>query len=61
MRVSHGMAIAASVKKRRRIEEYFGWVTDTVHLRIRNFRLSFKVAWIFIFEAEPKIRCGSKR
>jgi len=40
-----------SQKRRKRIEECFGWLKDIVLLRKLKHRGLFKVAWIFTFAA----------
>ncbi len=40
-----------SQKKRKRIEECFGWLKDIALLRKLKHRGLFKVAWIFTFAA----------
>lgn len=42
---------AVSQKKRKRLEECFGWLKDIPLLRKLNHRGLFKVAWIFNFGA----------
>jgi transposase len=43
---------AVSQRKRKRIEECFGWLKDIALLRKLRHRGLFKVAWIFTFAAE---------
>jgi hypothetical protein len=42
-----------SQKKRKRIEECFGWLKDIALLRKLKHRGLFKVGWIFTFAAGP--------
>ncbi len=42
---------AVSQRRRKRIEECFGWLKDIALLRKLRHRAMFKVAWIFTFAA----------
>jgi hypothetical protein len=46
-----------SQRKRKRIEECFGWLKDIALLRKLKYRRLFKVAWIFTFAARLTIWC----
>ena len=50
-RTTRHSAYAVSQKKRKRIEECFGWLKDIALLRKLKHRGLFKVAWIFTFAA----------
>lgn len=50
-RTTRHCGYAVSQKKRRRIEECFGWLKDIALLRKLKHRGLFKVAWIFTFAA----------
>jgi transposase len=50
---------AISQKKRKRIEECFGWLKDIALLRKLKHRGLFKVAWIFTFGAAAYNDSGS--
>jgi transposase len=50
-RTTRHAGYAVSQKKRKRIEECFGWLKDIALLRKLKHRGLFKVAWIFTFAA----------
>src|SRR5271168_2261249 len=50
-RTTRHSGYAVSQKKRKRIEECFGWLKDIALLRKLKHRGLFKVAWIFTFAA----------
>ena len=50
-RTTRHSGYAVSQKKRKRIEECFGWIKDIALLRKLKHRGLFKVAWIFTFAA----------
>jgi len=50
-RTTRHTGYAVSQKKRKRIEECFGWMKDIALLRKLKHRGLFKVAWIFTFAA----------
>jgi transposase len=50
-RTTRRSGYAVSQKKRKRIEECFGWLKDIALLRKLKHRGLFKVAWIFTFAA----------
>ena len=50
-RTTRHAGYSASQKKRKRIEECFGWMKDIALLRKLKHRGLFKVAWIFTFAA----------
>jgi transposase len=50
-RTTRHSAYAVSQKKRKRIEECFGWLKDIALLRKLKHRGLFKVSWIFTFAA----------
>jgi len=50
-RTTRHTGYAISQKKRKRIEECFGWLKDVALLRKLKHRGLFKVAWIFTFAA----------
>jgi transposase len=50
-RTTRHAGYAASQKKRKRIEECFGWLKDIALLRKLKHRGLFKVGWIFTFAA----------
>ena len=50
-RTTRHAGYAVSQKKRKRIEECFGWMKDIALLRKLKHRGLFKVAWIFTFAA----------
>jgi len=50
-RTTRHSGYAVSQKKRKRIEECFGWLKDIALLRKLRHRGLFKVAWIFTFAA----------
>jgi len=45
------LAMPVSQKKKKRIEECFGWLKDIALLRKLKHSGPFKVAWIFTFAA----------
>jgi len=49
--ISLALANAISQKKRKRIEECFGWLKDIALLRKLKHRGLFKVGWIFTLAA----------
>jgi IS5 family transposase len=50
-RTTRHSSYAISQKKRKRIEECFGWLKDIALLRKLKHRELFKVGWIFTFAA----------
>jgi len=50
-RTTRHASYAISQKKRKRIEECFGWLKDIALLRKLKHRGLFKVGWIFTFAA----------
>src|SRR5881409_3835960 len=50
-RTTRHLGYAISQRKRKRIEECFGWMKDIALLRKLKHRGLFKVAWIFTFAA----------
>jgi Transposase domain (DUF772)/Transposase DDE domain len=52
-RTTHHAGYAISQKKRKRVEECFGWLKTIALLRKVRHRGVFKVGWVFTFAAAP--------